>query len=70
MGALESEGLSDRPPDLWKLTISWHSFPGDIVKSEYFKDKKAVLARLTDLAIWQSNYEVYAWNKGSQRSIP
>ncbi|KAG2030084.1 hypothetical protein BDR03DRAFT_987323 [Suillus americanus] len=32
-------------------------------ESEYFKDSKTVLVRLTDLAIWQSNYEGYIWEQ-------
>ncbi|KAG1816486.1 uncharacterized protein BJ212DRAFT_1355044 [Suillus subaureus] len=40
-----------------------HSFPGDIVQSEYFKDSKTVLVRLADLTIWQSSNEGYTWEQ-------
>ncbi|KAG2031911.1 vacuolar protein sorting/targeting protein 10 [Suillus americanus] len=58
-----SKDCSGAEPVEGAIVHQIHSFPGDIVQSEYFKDSKTVLIRLTDLTIWQSSNEGYTWEQ-------
>ncbi|KAG1874291.1 hypothetical protein F4604DRAFT_1763753 [Suillus subluteus] len=58
-----SKDCSEAEPVEGAVVHKIHSFTGDIVQSEYFKDSKTVLVRLTDLTIWQSSNEGYTWEQ-------
>ncbi|KAG1845862.1 hypothetical protein DFJ58DRAFT_730700 [Suillus subalutaceus] len=58
-----SKDCSGAEPVEGPIVHQIHSFPGDIVQSEYFKDSKTVLVRLTDRTIWQSSNEGYTWEQ-------
>ncbi|KAG1874332.1 hypothetical protein F4604DRAFT_2009684 [Suillus subluteus] len=58
-----SKDCSGAEPVEGPIVHQIHSLPGDIVQSEYFKDSKTVLVRLTDRTIWQSSNEGYTWEQ-------
>ncbi|KAG1774364.1 hypothetical protein EV702DRAFT_533144 [Suillus placidus] len=58
-----SKDCSGAEPVEGAIVHQIHSFPSDIVQSEYFKQSKTVLVRLADLTIWQSSNEGYTWEQ-------